>query len=110
MLGIKHFFRDFSSGAQTATTLITPATGSRIRVFGYVLSTGAANNVTLLLTDADRVNDTANFAKFYFAANGGANLSPGSAPIAEGDANSVLAVTSSASTTLSISLWYTEAP
>jgi hypothetical protein len=110
MLGIKHFFRDFSSGAQTATTLVTPASGQRIRVYGYVVSTGGANNVTLILSDADRVNDTTNFAKFYFAANGGANLSPGSAPIAEGNVDAPLSVTSSASTTLSISLWYMEAP
>ena len=110
LVGIKHFFRDFASGAQSSTTLVTPSSGLRIRVYGYIVSTAAANNVQLELEDSARVNDTSNFAKFYFAANGGANLSPGAAPLAEGNADSVLAITSSANTTLAVSVWYTETP
>lgn len=90
---------DNKSAAQTDTTLWTPASGKRIILQGVVVSTNAANNVDLEVSDVDVV------PPLYLAANGGGVIQSGGAPIWIGATDASLTYTTSAATNVSVLAW-----
>ena len=87
------------STAQTDTAIWTPATGKKIVLVGIVFSTDTAMNIMV------ENGSTSIIPPMYMAANGGAVISGGDAPIWVGDTDAVLTITSSATGNHSVLLY-----
>ena len=85
------------ASAQTAATFHSPTSGKKVAICGYVVSTTAANIVTIILGSTDIV-------KLDLAANGGANLSS-PVPIYVGAADEAIKITTSAATNAYITIF-----
>ena len=105
---LRYYFNAFS-GALTSEILRVPGPGESIKIWGYIISTDTASTVTLELRDTSAKDGDSRFAaRFYFAANDGANLAPGNAPIARGDRVATLALSSTGAGALSVAIIYQE--
>lgn len=85
--------------AQTDTAIWTPVSGKRIVLVGVVFSTDTAMNMKV------ETGTTSIIPPMYMAANGGAVISGGDAPIWIGDKDATLTITSSASGNHSVLLY-----
>lgn len=85
--------------AQTDTAIWTPATGKKIVLVGVVFSTDTAMNIKI------EKGTTSIIPPMYMAANGGAVISGGDAPIWVGAKDEVLTITSSTSGNHSVLLY-----
>lgn len=87
------------TSAQTDTAIWTPSTGKKIVLVGIVFSTDTAMNIKI------EVGTTSVIPPMYMAANGGAVISGGDAPIWVGSADEILTVTSSTTGNHSVLLY-----
>ena len=108
--GLRYFHQDYS-GDQDSTTIRTPASGSAIAVWGYVISTDTATRWTFNLTDAQRGGEaTVSAAVIRLEANTTSEHPVGNAPIFTGDVNRALTFSSSSNGATSVTVIYSEIP